>query len=189
MVDCLRVSSARYALGTMSRLGRVGEVGRVASITINPIELRRLSAPDAAEPSKLREMTQTAEILAGAVENHWEGMPPKMREALVAIVYSMMEPPQNPIRKYGAALRGGLWYARIRLRGEHEAFSDFVIAHRQMVNAILGAIERDNPTYQRALSEAVEESFFDSEQGQELTPEDTLDQLRQLSDEALRELR
>lgn len=164
------------------------EVRQMASITISPIELRRLSDPDAVEPSELREMTQTAEFLADHAEKHWERMPPKIREALIALVYSMMNPPQNLLRKYSAALRGGLWYTRIRLKGEQEAFSDFVIAHRRMTNAILEAVERDNSAYQQALSEVIEEAFSDLEHSEALTPEDTLEQLRQLSDEACREI-
>jgi hypothetical protein len=180
----------------MSRVARcpVWEGGRrsvdqVASITINPTELRRLSTPDAAEPSELRERTHTAEYIAGKVDKHWDEAPPKLREALVALAYSAIRPPDGLLDRARIALRGGLRYARITFKGEQEVFFDYVIAHRQMTNAILGAIERDNLEYRQALSEGIEGAFSDLEQSEILTPEDTLDQLRQLSDEALRELR
>jgi hypothetical protein len=169
-------------------LGRMGRAGQLASIALHPKELKRLSAPDAAEPSELREMTQFAEFIASAVEDMWDELPPRMREALASVAYSTVDPPEGFVQRYSAALRGGLLYARVRLKGEQEAFYDYLIAHHLMTNAILGAIERDNPAYQQALSEAVEEAFSDLDRGEELTSEDTLEQLRKLSDEAVREL-
>jgi hypothetical protein len=166
----------------------MGEVAQLTSITINPTELRRLSAPDAAEPSKLGEMTQKAEFLASAVENLWEEMPLKVRKPLITLAYLTLQPPKGFFDRYSTALRGSLRYAHIRLRGEQDAFFDYVVAYRRLTNAILGALERENPAYQRALSEAVEEAFSDLDRSEELTPEDTLEQLRQLSDEALREV-
>jgi hypothetical protein len=134
----------------------------VASITIDPREIMRFSAPESAEPSELREAAQKMEQLAVMVENMWDEMPPppEVREALVALAYTSMQPPKGIVGRYRAAIRGGISYARIKLRGEQEAFFDFV-----------------------------EGAFSDLEQSRALTPEDTLDQLRQLSDEALRELR
>lgn len=160
----------------------------MASITISPREIKRLSAPDAAEPSELREMAQNAEMLAAGVEDLWTELPPKLREALTALAYETTEPPEGIASRYRAAIRGGLWYARIRLKGEQEAFFDYVVAHRRLTNAILGAIERDNLAYQQALSEAVEGAFSELERSEALTPEETREQLRRLSNEALREL-
>jgi len=182
----------------MSRVARCpvweGErrsVDQVASITIDPREIMRFSAPESAEPSELREAAQKMEQLAVMVENMWDEMPPppEVREALVALAYTSMQPPKGIVGRYRAAIRGGISYARIKLRGEQEAFFDFVVAHRRLSNAILTAIERENPAYQEALSKAVEGAFSDLEQSKALTAEDTLGQLRQLSDEALRELR
>lgn len=157
----------------------------MASITINPIEIRRFSNPDNAEPSELRELADRMEYLAAGVDDLWNEMSPKLREAFVSLAYHDMEPPQG-IAKYKSALLGGLWYARIKLKGEQDALFDFVAARHRLTNAVLGAIERDDPAHQQALSEAIEEAFSGLEQGEELTAEDTLDQLRQLSDEALR---
>lgn len=161
----------------------------MASITINPIELRRFSSPDKAQPSELRELAERMDKLAAGVEDLWDEMGPKLREALAALAYSTMEPSGGIVQRYGSALRGGLWYARVRLKGEQEALFDFGIAHRRLTNAILAAIERDNIAYQKELSEAVEGAFSGLEESKALGPEETLDELRQLSDEALRELR
>jgi hypothetical protein len=161
---------------------------QMASITINPVEIKRFSTPDNAEPSELRELADRMEELAAGVEDLWNEMPPKLREAFVGLVYFDVEPSQG-IAKYKAALRGGIWYARIKLKGEQDALFDFGIARRRLTNAVLGALERDNSAYQQALSEAVEGAFSDLEGSEALAPEETRDQLRQLSDEALRELR
>lgn len=161
----------------------------MASITINPIELRRFSAPDTAEPSELRELAEKMDKLAAGVEDLWDEMPPKLREALAALAYLSIEPPKGIADRYRAAIRGGFWYARMRLKGEQEAFDDFAIARRRLTNSVLAAVERDDLARQRLLSEAVEGAFSDLEKSEVLEPEDTLDQLRQLSDEALRELR
>jgi hypothetical protein len=166
----------------------MGGVEKMASITINPIEIRRFSSPDNAEPSELRELADQMEALAVGVEKHWDNMPPKLREAFKALAYLDTQPSEG-IARYKAAIRGGLWYARIKLKGEQDAFFDFAIARHRLTNAIMGAIERDNPAYQQALSEAVEGAFSDLKGSESLSPEETLDQLRQLSDEALRELR
>lgn len=159
----------------------------MASITINPIEMKRFSAPDSAEPSELRELAAKMEALAVGVEDLWDEMPPKLRDAFTALAYYSAESPKG-IGRYGAALRGGWWYARIRLKGEQEALIDFGIARRRLTNSVQAAIERDDPARQQALAEAVEEAFSNLEKSETLEPEETLEQLRQLSDEALREL-
>lgn len=158
----------------------------MASIVVDPIEFRRFSTPDSAEPSELRELSDKMEYLAANVDERWGEIPPKLREVLIALTYSDVEETSGGLSKYKAALRGGLWYARIRFRGEQDALFDFGIARRRLTNAVLGAVERDNPEYQQALFESVNGAFSDLEKSKALEPEETLDQLRQLSDEALR---
>ncbi len=121
----------------------------MASITISPREIKLFSAPDKVEPSELRELADAMECLAAGVEDLWDEMPPKLREALTALAYCDVEPSKG-IARYGSALRGGLWYARIKLRGEQDALFDFGIARRRLTNAVLGAIERDNPASSRS---------------------------------------
>ncbi len=77
----------------------------------------------------------------------------------------------------------------MRFKGEQEAFDDFAIARRRLTNSVLAAVERDDLKRQKLLSEAVEGAFSNLKKSEALEPEDTLDQLRQLTDGALRELR
>lgn len=157
----------------------------MTSISIDPIEIRRFSKPASAEPSELRQLSDHMESVAVSVEGGWSKMQPKLREALIAFAYKEPELPTG-FRKYVTVLRAGFWFARLTLKGEQNEVYNFGIAHRRLINAILSAIERDDPAYLEGLSKSIDEAFADLESSKTLEPEDTLGQLRQLSDEALR---
>jgi hypothetical protein len=157
----------------------------MASASVDPIEIKRFLKPDSTAPSELRQLSDDMESVAISVEKNWDSMQPKLREALLAFAYNEPSLPEGP-SKYATVLRAGLWFAKMTLRGEQDEVFNFGIAHHKLVDAILSKVESDNSDYQNALSESVNEAFTELERSESLEPEDTLDQLRQLSDEALK---
>jgi hypothetical protein len=158
-----------------------------ASFTINPREIRELSATRTTEPSRLHELARRAEELTVLVERHWGDFGKELQARLAALAYSIVEPPDGVSGRL-RALRSAVRYAVIRWREDQDALFDFAIAQRHLVNAILDAVEREDPEYQRALAEAVEGALSEIREGktETLTDEDTGDWLRRLSDEALK---
>lgn len=154
---------------------------------IGPIEIRELSATRTTEASRLRELAQIAEELAVLVENDWDSFSVQHQDELRALVYSIVAQHKGPGSKL-RALRSAIRYARIRYHEDQDALFDFAIAQRRLINAILSAIERDNPDYRRALADAVESSMSEVREGkaETLTDENTGDWLRRISDEALK---
>ncbi len=158
-----------------------------AGFVIDPIEIKELSATRTVEASRMRELAQTAERLAVAVETNWEKLEDQHRAQLAALMYSVLEP--NPgLAGKARALRSAFRYALIRFREDQDALFDFAIAQRRLINAILSAVERENPEYQKTLAEAVESSLSEVREGKPeiLTDENAGDWLRRISDEALK---
>ncbi len=154
---------------------------------IDPREIKELSATRTTEPSRLRELAQKAEEIAVFVEARWETLEDEDRATLSALIYSVIEPPRGFVSKL-RALRSAFRYGRIRFNEDQDALFDFAIAQRHLINAILTAVEREDPEYRKALTKAVEDALSEAPGGkaETLTDENTGDWLRRLSDEALK---
>ena len=158
-----------------------------ASFTISPREVKELSATRTTKPSRLRDLAQTAEMWASYIERHWSDLEEEQRRVLAAYSYAIIEAPKGLSGRL-RSLRAAFRFGYIRLREGQDALFDLGIAQRRLINAILDAVERDNPEYQKAHAEAVENALSEIREGNTatLTDEDTGDWLRQLSDEALK---
>ena len=154
---------------------------------IDPIEIKELSATRTTEPSRLRELAQRAEEAAVFVDNHWETLDEEQRRTLHAFICLIVDPPKGITGRL-RALRSAFRFGRIRFNEDQDALFDFAIAQRHLINAILSAIERDNPEYQKALTEAVEGAVSETRESrmEAVTDENTGDWLRRISDEALK---
>ena len=173
-------------MGTGNGMG-VGSDGMSVGFAIDRIEIKELSATKTTEAPRLRELAQKAEQLAITVENDWDALPTQHRDELAALIYRIVAEPKGAGSRI-RAIRSALRYALIRYHDDQDALFDFAIAQRRLINAILSAIEREDPDYQRALVDAVEGSMSEVRDGktETLTDENTGDWLRHISDEALK---
>lgn len=166
----------------------VGSGEMSVGFAIDPIEIRELSSTRTTEPSRLRELAQRAERHAVFIENYWEDLDEEQRRHLYALTCLVIEPPNKGLTGRWRALRSAFRYALIRYHEDQDALFDFAIAQRRFINAILSAVEREDPGYQQALSKAVEGALSEARVSntEHLTDENTGDWLRRISDEALK---
>lgn len=156
------------------------------AFAIGPHDIHQLSRPRTVRTSKLRTATQCAHQLAHGVEAHWEEMPPAVKASLKELAYEIVEPPRG-FRGVAHHVAASVMLAAIALRGERDALLDYLAAVRRLVNAVLGAVERDQPAYRNQLEKAVGDGLSES-QGAQSVPEDMRGWLAALSDQAHREL-
>ena len=103
------------------------------------------------------ELPARLERLANEVETRWAELDPEDRGALAAFAYAAIEPPRNPwLRLHGFINRIRLAFRLIR--GEEEEVGKMILASYQLVEAVLSAIEREDPTYLAELRETLRES-------------------------------
>jgi hypothetical protein len=162
-----------------------------ATIAISASEIRQIFQPRTSKSSHLWELAQKAHALAVTVEEGWEGLPPERRELLTTFACAVIDPPKGIkgfFRTFINRFYSAFVLAWIVLKGEQDAFIAYATAFQRLVNAILGAIEREGTGYQKALSEALEGAFGDWESSEAMTAEEACERLRQISDQALREL-
>ena len=145
--------------------------------------LHRLPRPDF-RASQLRIGAQTAQSIARDVESSWASLPPEVRETLKRLVYKIIEPPRG-LGPFIEGLIDRVALATLALRGKDDALLDYLRSIRRLVDAVLGAIEREQPAYQQRMREAVQ-AMTDG-QGQPV-PEDIGGWLAGVSDQAHRGL-
>ena len=161
------------------------------TITISPSEIRQIFQPRTPSASRLWELAQKANTLAVIIESPWEKIPDETRELLKTFAYTLIEPPQG-IKETLLRFIGRFYLAValpwIVLKGEIDSFVAYINAFDRLVNAILSGVEREDMAYQKALSEAIEETFTDWENSRDMSAEEACERLRQISDKAFNEL-
>lgn len=125
---------------------------------IDPKKIRRISTPETTSPSRLSEYTRWAERMALQVERRWQAMPTEKREILTAFAYQMSQSPKGFVGHWSRFM-GRARLAYILLKGEEEVLREFLNAAGHLVSAVVDAIERENPDYDRAIKHAVEEAL------------------------------
>lgn len=162
-----------------------------ATITISPSEIRQIFQPRTSSASRFWELAQKANNLAVIVEARWEQIPADTRELLKIFAYALIEPPQG-IKGVLIELLGRFYLAfslfSIAIKGEQDAFIAYAGAFQRLLNAILSAIEREDIAYQKALSEALEQTFTELETIEAMTAEEACERIRAISYQALEEL-
>ena len=73
----------------------------------------------------------------------------------------------------------------IVLKGELDSFVAYINAFNRLINAILSGIEREDIAYEKALSEALEETFAGLETSEAMTAEEACERIRAISNQAL----
>ena len=159
-----------------------------ASITISPSEIRQIFEPRTSSASRFWELAQKANNLAVIIEGRWDQIPAETQELLKIFAYAVIEPPQG-IKGLFIELLGRFYLAfslfSIAIKGEQDAFIAYAGAFKRLLNAILSGIEREDIAYEKALSEALEETFAGWETSEAMTAEEACERIRAISYQAL----
>ena len=155
-----------------------------ASIAINPSEIRQIFQPRTSSASRFWELAQKANNLAIIIEARWEQIPTETRELLKIFAYAITEPPQgikDIFLEFFNRLSLAFALFLIVLKGEKNSLIAYIGAFERLINAILSAIEREDIAYQKALSEALEETLAGLETSEAMTAEDACERIRAIS--------
>jgi hypothetical protein len=162
-----------------------------ATITISPSEIRQIFQPRTSSASRFWELAQKANNLAVIIDARWEQIPPETRELLKIFAYALIEPPQG-IKGVFSEFLGRFYLAfslfSIAIKGEQDAFIAYGAAFQRLLNAILSGVEREDIAYQKALSEALQQTFEELETIEAMTAEEACERIRAISYQALEEL-
>lgn len=163
-------------------LGRVGEVGLMNdTFTIDLKKIERPS-PQTSDALILRRLTQKLDRATAKVEKHWEELSSEEREAYTHFAYVVIEHPdeeQNKVRRLLDRSRSAWNLFLIALKGEQEAYVEYKVAGRRLVEVILDAVERENLAYQETLTETLEAELSEFT-GESMTVEEARERRRQL---------
>ncbi len=162
-----------------------------ATITISPSEIRQIFQPRTPSASRFWELAEKANNLAVIIDARWDQIPPETRELLKIFAYAVIEPPQEIKGIFVYYLGRCLWNFSlflIELKGEKKSVVAYNVAFERLLNAILSGVEREDMAYEKALSEALEESFAGWETSEAMTAEEACERIRAISYQALEEL-
>jgi len=124
-------------------------------------------------------LARKAEALAVTIEKEYSEFSLPERELLEALIYSSMGGKSSSLL---SSLRVRLSLAWILLRGEIDALMEYLNALRSLKNAVLGAIQRSHPEYDRKMTEVLSEALSQSDNNPTMTPEDFREWLINISD-------
>ncbi|WP_293147597.1 MULTISPECIES: hypothetical protein [unclassified Microcoleus] len=159
-----------------------------ARITISPSEIRQIFQPRTSSASRFWELAQKANNLAVIIEDRWEKIPAETQELLKIFAYTFIEPPQGikeRLLKFVGLFSLAIALPWILLKGEFDSYVAYKNALDRIVNAILSEVEREDMAYQKALSEALEETFTEWETSSAMTAEEACERIRAISNQAL----
>jgi len=162
-----------------------------ATITISPSEIRQIFQPRTSSASHFWELAQKASTFAVIIEARWDQLPAETRESLKNFAYAVTEPSQGIKGKFVYYLGRFSWNFSlflIGLKGEKSSLTAYNVAFERLINAILSGIEREDIAYQKALSEALEETLAGLETSEAMTAEEACERIRAISYQALEEL-
>ena len=164
-----------------ARLGGWVEVGPVNdAFTIDQKQMGR-PAPRTSDASTLRKFAGWLDSLTVKVHHEWNELPADEREAYKHFAYAMIEgeDERGGISRYFDRALSGWNLFLIALKGEQEAYVESAIALHRFVEAVLDAVERENPAYRRELAEALEDGLA-NDASKVMTVEEARERRRQL---------
>lgn len=139
-------------------------------------------SPHTSKASVLREIAHSLNKAAAKVEARWAELPSEERKAYEHLAYVAIEGRYQDLGKMRATLSrsyAALNLFLITLRGEQEAFIEYVLAFRRFAYVILDAIEREQHDYQVTLADILNEGLPE-EVGESMTTEEARERLRKL---------
>ncbi len=119
-----------------------------------PEEIERIGRPTTANPSVYFAYAKLAEYVADAAENRWDQTDERIRHAARLLAGLTFNRPKWWDWRY---LRSVLSLSRA-YRQDPDAVAAYLNQVRRARNSVLEAIERENPDYQQAVTEALREA-------------------------------
>ena len=141
-------------------------------------------SPRTSNVSLLRQLTRRLNWTTVEIETRWEELSTDARTAYEHLAYAAIDREVSKVRAVYERSFAGFNLFLITLKGEQEAYVEFVLAIRRFVYAVLDAIEREQPTYQKALAEVLEEGL-PSEMGEPMNAEEARERLRAIRHQVL----
>ncbi|MBD2018778.1 hypothetical protein H6F43_01090 [Leptolyngbya sp. FACHB-36] len=131
--------------------------------------------------SKFVRLCQTLNELADSISRDWHQMQPEEREQWKRLAYSLVREPEHKNFFYRLVhkVRFSVQVFVLIQRGEVDALLECVEALDRLIDNIFDAIEREDPLYQKVLTDTLEE--LKTTPAIQLGPEDTREWLRSIS--------
>lgn len=148
---------------------------------LNPEEIKQISQPHQINSSQLRDLTRIINTLANSVENNWKNFSLEARSVIEAVVYKSIAR-NHDIPGFALPFRVRLSLAWILIKGETEAVNDYLNALHRLKIAVLDAVEREHPEYEKKMTEALQEVFIKPDNSPVIKSEDFRDWLTNISD-------
>lgn len=141
------------------------EVSRITRLA----PVAQIGEPQKGARSRLREAARVTRSLTALVEGHWEELPSQVKDVFRALAYSAIEPKPShilPMLRHSWALASLAFY--ILTEGPTSVL-EAVSEVRRLVEAILSAIEREHPAYEKAQANAVKAALSDADRTPSMT--------------------
>lgn len=158
------------------------------SATINPRDIRELTPPRAESLSELQKKAAQADRLARAVEDEWDKMPEDVQNLFIELAYSAVEGPKG-VRQRVQAFISSVRMSWAMFHGQEQRYtiSEFSNSMQHVINAVFGAVERDNEKLQQDLFDAIKATPSEVE-GSSMTSKERLERIREISNRATQQL-
>jgi len=157
------------------------------AVLIDSYEIQQIWQRKVSPSSRFDEIAARLRRIAKIVKQEWNNFPLENREQLKELAYTLIEP-----RKGLPNLKRAIWVAVymlfIKATNQTAEFHSCIEALDMLVDNILDAVEQEDPSYQAALSDTLEQLYSKKVQGKVLEVEGTREWLRNLSDSALGEI-
>lgn len=150
-----------------------------ATFTVDPQRIFHISSPETTKTSEILELIELANALACELERvGWDEIPPEVQKALLRLAYEEWGSLSLPQR-----LVARLRYTVLVLKGDEEVLNKLWNAANRLRRAVLDAIERSNPEYEKDLAEAIKDALSDTD-GRTMSAEQSRERNRQIFDQA-----
>jgi hypothetical protein len=162
----------------------------------DPRYLPRTPEPRVTRESDVSEEIIRFEKLAAKLECDWADLPDGIKVILADWAYEVLDdiqPPRTFVEKAGRATMTIVAITRLVLQGRTNEFYRWLMARDSLVNAVLDGIEMDRGDYRADLREALQElnpnqDGYNPSDGTWITGDNALEQLNELSRNALKEV-
>ncbi|MEH2382787.1 MAG: hypothetical protein V7K27_28530 [Nostoc sp.] len=158
------------------------------AIVIFTHEFEQIRQRKIGSSSNFEQLTAKIRKLTHRVKQEWSDLAVEDREGLKEFAYKWLEPPTKGVFSLKSKIWAIIYLLYLHTTNQTEAFRSCMKAMDTLIDTILDAVEREDPSYQAVLSDTLEQLYSGTMQSKELKPEETRDWLRSISDRAIREV-
>ncbi|MEH2193889.1 MAG: hypothetical protein V7K98_14805 [Nostoc sp.] len=158
------------------------------AIVIFTHEFEQIRQRKISPSSNFEQLTAKIRKLTRRVKQEWSNISVEDREGLKEFAYDWLEPSAKGVFGLKSKIWSKIYLLFLVVTNQTEAFMSCIKALDTLVDTILDAVERQDPSYQAVLSDTLEQLYSGTIQGKELKTEETRDWLRSISDRAIREV-